>query len=248
MAIFKQFIYTNTGTEIDFAQGLIDLICGLNDSITCEDVDGNPTTAAEQYADLTRELKPTFVFNFGGGLKVKLVRDEEGTASSTHASRRFSVVTNNDWRFHLQFLNALALADYATTRSLFIAYLKSDDFVALWIGAYNVTALTSSSTISAIYENDDCYVGVGNFNVLNSTFIGSNSSVTFSPAFSYSASAGKIDFAEQSTFVSGTAKQFSTEAIKSCSTMPQFSSIALPDGRNFFTISANAMVEVEEEE
>lgn len=53
MAEFKQFTYTNTGTEIDFFNGFMDTLLGLDSSFTLEDVDGNPTTIDAQYADLS---------------------------------------------------------------------------------------------------------------------------------------------------------------------------------------------------
>lgn len=137
----------------------------------------------------------------------------------------------------------------SVTRSFFIAYLKSENLAILWLGTYAVTAIPSASMSFLILKtaNDRFANTQKNINVLNYALIGSDSSATFSPILNYSAGAGNVDFIEKTLFVSGGAKAFETEDIKSCSTMPRFASIALPDGRNFFTIAANAMVEIDTE-
>ena len=75
MAEFRQFAYTNTGTEIDFMEGLVDLICGLDSSITVVDVNGNPTTVAEQYEERSSTNIPQFIFEFGTGFNLGIKRN-----------------------------------------------------------------------------------------------------------------------------------------------------------------------------
>lgn len=249
MAEFKQFTYTNNGTEIDFMQGLVDLICGLDDSITVEDENGNPTTVEEQYADTTAQSRhfPIFVFKFGGS-KMTLRRNRwVGEQQS-----RFMYYPNYPATSPYVILD-LAYNQYAynaqATRQLFVSYYKSDNVIALWLGSYNVTQISNAGVSATLIKTEDGNYGavVSGTNPWASSFIGDDVTVTYSPTFAYSAGAGNIDFIEKAVFVSGGAKAFETEEIKSCSTMPQFASIALPDGRNFFTIATNAMVEINTE-
>lgn len=237
MAEFKQFTYTNNGTEIDFMQGLVDLICGLDDSITVEDANGNPTTVAEQYADLTSASTARFYVNFGNNQRLDMRRNFANSAGC----RNFVFNGYNA----LYSLNNLGVMDRAT-RSFLVIYLKSENLLVFWIGAYNATSISGAIASALVLKTtNDRFANVQtNVNVLNYNLVGSNSTVTYSPIFAYSAGAGNIDFAEKAIFVSGGVKAIETEDIKSCSTMPQFASIALPDGRNFFTIATNAMVEV----
>ena len=75
MAEVRQYMYVNTGTEIDFMEGLVDLICGLDSTITVVDANGNPTTVAEQYVDRTSATTPEFRFSFGNGIYFAIKRN-----------------------------------------------------------------------------------------------------------------------------------------------------------------------------
>lgn len=242
MAEFKQFLYTNTGTEIEFMQGFIDLLCGLGEGITCEDENGNPTTAAAQFADLTSSSTAKFYINFGTGYRLCILRNNNN--SGVCKVYKFD---NRDIQYEWGNDNVMT----STSRSFFVTYLKSDNFFAIWIGAYNINAITSTLYSAMRMVNDSHkYLGylVGGYNIISATFSGNNTSVTFSPLFAYSMGAGKVDYIEHSPFISGGVKQFDCEDIFSCSTVPQFSSIALPNGKNYFAIGTNAMVEVDTEE
>lgn len=245
MAVFKQFTYTNNGTEVDFMQGLIDLICGLDESITVEDENGDPTTAAAQYADLTSASKAAFYLNFGNNRKLSLARAYTNDRVCAQLYINIFGAGDRIWNYSNQ--NGAVMAE--KNRSVFIAYIKSESLIVLWIGDYNITAITNAgdSIMKVKTGNDSFTAGLYNINIMGAQFVGSNSSATFSPVFQYSAGAGNVDFIEKAVFVSGGAKAFETEDIKSCSNMPQFASIALPDGRNFFTIATNAMVQIDEE-
>lgn len=242
MVEFKQFTYTNIGTEIEFMQGLIDLICGLCDGITCEDADGNPTTAADQYADLTSAGQAKFVFNFGNGIKLTLMRWYTNDQNCSLYRIMDTPHTSNE----LYYGTSAGVMTEAT-RQFFIAYIKSDTLGALWLGQNNTTSIGAVRTsILKINTTSDTFVSrVSGASVMSGTFVGSNLSATFSAMPPYAVEAGHIDYINSATFVSTGVKQFDTKEICSCSTVPQFASIALPDGRNFFTIATNAMVEID---
>lgn len=235
MAEFRQFAYTNTGTEADFIQGLIDLIHSLDEDVTVEDIDGNPTTVEEQLAIGTQA---DFYFNFGNGQRMCLRRN-----FANRAGCRNYVLNGTDILYSY---GNLGVADKAT-RSFFVTYIHSDNILFLWLGAYSVTSIGSSSGSALVIKNeDDRFANAqNNINPLNFNLVGSNATILYSPVFAYFAGAGNIDFAEKAVFTSGGSKALETEEIKSCSTVPQFTSIALPDGRNFFTVAPNAMVEID---
>lgn len=242
MAIFKQFLYTNTGTEIDFMQGLIDLICGLDEDITVEDADGNPTTVAAQYADLTSASTANFYFNFGNGQKMRLRRNFANNAGC----RNFVLYGRNSVLYSLNDLGVIAEG----TRSFLIVYLKSENFIALWIGAYNDISIanTKGSALVLKTANDRFANAQYDINVLNYALVGSDTTVTYSPLFQYAQAAGNVDFIDHAAFVSGGVKAFDSEELYSCSTVPQWSTILLGNGRTCFAIAANALVPLDEEE
>ena len=246
MAIFRQFSYTNNGTEIEFAQGLIDLICGLDEGITCEDVNGDPTTAAAAYSDLTSASKATFVFNFGNNVKMKFERNS--TNNSTANGYKIYYTQSNS--VNTYWFNNSSAVNATGARTYFISYIKSENLIVLWLGGFAVVTVSNANFSAMILRNSTNSFSalINNVNILNQTLVGGGKSVTYSPLFQYSAEAGKIDYVDHAPFISGGSKQFDTEEILSCSTVSQFSSIALPDGRNFFAISTNAMVEISEEE
>ena len=252
MAEFRSFLYSNTGTEITFMQGLIDLICGLDSNITCVDANGDPTTAAAQ-VDGDYNKRATFIFKFGNSAIMALVRwrrNSEGVCiygyqpnypSDSGESALFSASNNVSY-------------DAIITRSYFVSYYKNDDVVLLWLGSYNANNINDSICSAAMFKtSNDCFgVSVTGKNPLGATFLGNDSSAIYSPFFQYSENAGHIDFIEKSVFASGGTKVLETQSIKSCSIVPQFSNIALSNNRTFLAIATNAMVETtpesEEEE
>ena len=248
MGVYNKFTYTNTGTEIDFMQGLIDIFTGLG--ATCEDTNGNPTTAAAQYADLTSASQATFVFNFGGNAKLTIQR--RGT--NNQAINFLNVSTPQSSTNNLAIAYAPEYATTQTERALNIAYYKSSNLNIIWLIWYNQTAITQASYNFACLKanNDVFYSSSTGYNAITGSFLGTTINGNLSALLQYSANAGYIDYIENAAFVSSGVKQFGTPAVSSCSTVPQFSNISLPNNKNYFSLSANLMVDVtpepEEEE
>ena len=247
MGEFRRITYTNSGTEIDFMNGLISLICSLGDNITCEDVNGNPTTAAIQYADLTSASQATFVFNFGGAAKLTIQRRGTNDTSNLY----YRVATDTAYTNDLASMFAPQYVMTVATRTFNISYYKSDDLIIIWFGWYNCPDIFNS-TFSFVYLNtnsDIFYASVANHNVITSNFYNGTINGNLAPTiFNYSAGAGKIDYTEKVPFLSAGTKQFDVFCIYACSTVSQYSSIALPNGKNYFAIGTNLMVDVTEDE
>lgn len=248
MGVYNKFTYTNNGTEIDFMQGLIDFMVGLG--ATCEDTEGNPTTAAAQYADLSSASHATFVFNFGGNAKLTIQRRGANNQAINFLNVSTPQYSTND----LAIAYATHYVTEQTERALNIAYYKSNDFIVIWLIWYNRTAITQATYNFACLKanNDVFYSSASGYNAITGSFLGTTINGSLSALLPYSAGAGRIDYIENASFVSSGVKQFGTPAVLSCSTVPQFSNISLPNNKNYFALSANLMVDVtpelEEEE
>lgn len=242
MAEFRQFTYSNTGTESDFLQGLIDFICSIDDSITCVDSDGNPTTAAEQFTDLTSASIAKVLFKFGNG--VTGFRLERGQTNNKNTNYYYV----NDYNFALYFYNRAIEAQTAATRSCTIIYYKSEMIKFLGLGNYNATGMSEIGRFfTLLFNNNDKYVGftdASNRSLLGTNFVGESMTLTAPTVLNYSAGAGNIDLFEGYPFISGGARQFFANGIFACSTVTLFSTIALPNGKNYLAIHTNAMVDI----
>lgn len=245
MAEFRQFVYTNTGTEIDFMEGLVDLICGLDSSITVVDVNGNPTTVAEQYEERSSTNIPQFIFEFGTGFNLGIKRNN--TTDNPVDKIQVGVGSGTNISYKGSFWGGNFAIDTDASRGQYIAYLKSDTMIGIWIGAYtgSFTSSVSASILKLITPTANYVGGVISNAVMTSNFISNNSTSTLYTLLSYNAGAGNIDYINHSMFMSGGAKSFAFPDIYSCSTVSIGTSIALPNGKNYFAIGTNSMVEVD---
>ena len=246
MATFKQFVYSKTSDEIEFLQGLIDLICADGD-ITCEDAEGNPTTAAAQYADLTSASRAEFYFNFGDGYRFQFSRGN--TNNNATNKFYFNGTNNNNWSPY--FTRNDTAINTVTARIWFIRLIKSDNLFYLGIGDFSTTS-TPRNIVFHYNDTQNEFHGITmmNENLTSMAFssINDSASLYFPSVLNYAASAGKIDYIDHTPMISGGTKQFDVDEIYSCSTVSQFSSIALPGGKVFYAIGEHALVEIDEDE
>lgn len=246
MAEFRQFVYTNTGTEIEFMQGLVDLICGLDSSITVVDVNGNPTTVAEQYEERSSTNTPQFIFEFGTGFNLGIKRNN--STNNSVDKIQVGVGSGTNISYNGSFWGGNFTIDTDATRKQFVTYIKSDTMVGIWMGPYTAsfTSEVRASILKLITPTANYVGGLYNSNaVMTSNFIGTDSTHTLYTLLSYRADAGNIDYINYSIFMSGGVKSFTFPDIYSCSTVSIGTSIALPNGKNYFAIGTNSMVEVE---
>lgn len=239
MAIFRQFLYTSTGTEIEFVKGFTDLVLSLDDSFTIEDTSGNEATIENIYA----QSLGAFVINLGNNQTIKFTRRNGATASG----QSFNIALNNAGNYSLRyaFTNYSISAEAARTFS--VAYIKGDNFLMFWLGSDNHPNISNAVFSFAVLKNNDTrFVGVSTTLLLTYALYSSDMAVTFSPLFQYAVEAGKIDYVDHAPFISGDTKQFDTDEIFTCSTVSQFASITLPGRGNYFAISPNALVPIDE--
>ena len=242
MAVITQMAYTSSSTEIAFMQGFIDLICGLDNDITCEDVNGNETTAAAQFADLTSASRASFYFNFNNAVKIEFRR---GTNNNS-AAKNYNVYVNNVSVVGLNFASGTASPTTSTNRSWFVGYAKGNDTLCLWLGSYNISALSNTNlSVLRIKTSNNNYLGYINSSaIMTSTLYSTSASVTFANVLPYACQSGYIDYISNAKFVSGGTKQFETSDFLSCSTVSLFSNIALPNGKNYLAVGTNTLLEV----
>lgn len=246
MAIFRQFLYTNNGTEIEFMQGLVNLILGMGVDIKVEDASGNEITVADAYSDLTSATTATFYLNFGAGTRIKFMRGNHNAAAIDHF---WISDAAESFRLKIYFGGDMYVGTTAA-RSFYVTYIKGENFFALWLGDYNISSVSSSKlNFSRITNAGAKYFEFATgINPLSNNYSGNNISGKITSFLNYAASAGYIDYVDSAPFISGGTKQFETSEVKQCSTIPQFSSIALPNGKNYFAISTNAMIELTNDE
>ena len=242
MTTFRQFTYTNNGTEIDFLQGFIDLICGLDSDITCEDSNGNTTTAAAQFSDMTSSGRADIFFNFGNSLKIEFKR----TATNNSNANGYQIYNNGSSVTTVRQTNQAQSPTTSMARSYFVTYIKTDSILILWLGHWYTTLITAAiySLMRIKTANDNYLTNMAGTNPIGGTFTNDNSSVVFSSVLPYACQAGNIDMIGKSVFVSGGTKAFDTDEIQSCSTVSQFSTLALANGKNYFAIGNNAVIEL----
>lgn len=245
MAVFRQFLYTNNGNEIAFMQGLIDLILNISGDVKVEDASGNEITVADAYSDLTSATTATFYLNFGAGTRIKFIRGNHNAAAIDH----FWVSdATESFGLRLYFGGDMYVGTTAA-RSFYVTYINSENFFAFWLGDYNISSVSSSKVnfSRVINAGAKYFEFASGINPFSNPFYGNNLTGYFLTLLNYAAPAGYINYIESAAFVSGGTKQFETNEIKPCSTIPQFSSIALPIGKNYFAVSPNLMVEIDSE-
>lgn len=251
MAEYKQYTFSDSGTEITFMENFINTLLSLDDSFSLENEAGDTITVASEFEDRTSAKTATFFINLGNGTRFKLQRN-----GSNNQRGKFYTASFSGGGY-----STTARLDFDTTswgldidtqyvRPLFIAYLKSDTMLILWLGGCGIQSLSASPMVlSKICDGSNYYTGWTNSaNMMSSTFINGNVSCTYVNMLPYAQQAGHIDYTESTSFVSGGAKQFICTDILSCSTIPQWSNISLPNGKNYMAVAANAMVEVDPEE
>ena len=242
MATIRQFTYTSTGTEEDFMTGFVDLVCGLDSGITCEDANGNSLTMAQFYSDTSNQ---TFYLNFNGN---KLTIQRNFVISQSAQSFRFTSPAGAD---SVTYSNGNQSYDAQATRSWFISIIESDNLCMLSIGAYTVSSiLYVSTTCMWVKKSGATYTALlRNYNFTGSQFIGTNSSTVYiAKLLGFTSASGELDYIPKTPFCSGSVmgtKVFDSLDIYSVSNTTIGTNLALPNGKNLYAIGSNWAVEVE---
>lgn len=243
MGIFRQFVYSKQGTELEFWQGLLDIITGLDENIRIQDHTGELTTVAAQFADRTSSSRAEFYCNFGNGIIFRM-------------ERAYSNNMRNDQVFYYDntgsrvgaWWNGNFNVDTVATRSVFVAYIKSENFVWFGLAAYNSNLSGVYRAASRLTVDGNVYAkSIQSNNPMSGTFVGENSSAEFMPFFTYAEPSGTISYINKAIFVNGGVRQFETSNIMTCTNVSTFSTLSF-NGRNYLAIGTNALLELTDEE
>jgi len=245
MGEFRHYLFSKTSTETDFFQDLFDIICDLGDDITIENASGEEKTVAEIYDETQSGYWVNLFLNFhDGGPRLEMFRTKLSDAAKVVYFQWEGVTRDNN----VTFASGANYYGSVSERSFQFAYYKGENSFFFWLGNYNSSQGITNMAMSLgrIKVDDDYAIAWGwNYNVIGLTYnLGGSTSCSFVSSLPYSAGAGNIDYADFSIFGSSGTKLFSCNDIKACSTVPAFSNISLPDGKNYFAIGTNAMVEV----
>lgn len=236
MQEFKQFTFSVYGTEIDYMQGLIDLISDVL-GVPCD------TTAAAQFAD--ESATATFGFQVSNNVTLRLTRLRANTGDGSD----YNIFINSNYASQNIMVKTHGGGSYSqvNTRGMGVAYYKSDNFRVFWFNAHLDSFNWESDVIGRFVVNNTAYAGgaIRNYYIVSQTFMGDdNVNVTFPTLLSYAAAAGYIDYMNQIPALSAGVKAFNVDFIKPCSTIAFMSNIALPNGKNYIALGTNVIVEV----
>ena len=239
MATVRQFIYTSTGTEIDFIQGVVDTICALDSGITLEDASGNIITVSQFFADTNNQF---FYLNFGVGNRLQF--------------KRWFIVGNPAQSYivgnrALPFSGGNQSYNTPTTRRWYFSIIQTDDFIWIGIGDQNGTVITAVQTSAVLIKHgQDRYFGFfDGYDIFNKAFVGANT-IYLAKIFNYQQSVGQIDYTTKTPVCTGSmygVKVFELTNVWSCMTTNIGTSFALQDGKRLYAIGTNAVVDVTEE-
>lgn len=242
MGQFRQMTYTNAGNEIDFMQGLIDMIADVL-GVSATDSSGNPTTAAEQFADSTATAQ--FWFFLGDNFNFRLIRGARNDAATYQYAYAWGDGYANYFSFGVE-----KLPSVETTRSVFFAYAKTENAGLIWIKSSDTVSMAANGAGAIVVRNGGKTYAAGAGwiqNLLSLPLLGDNKTVYWQSALGYANAAGAIDYIEKSIFTSGGVKLFDCADFKTCSTVAAYQSIATANGRNFYTLATNFMIELDSE-
>jgi hypothetical protein len=244
MTKFAQFVYSKVSNELDWWQGLLDIVTGLDSGIQVKGPDRQPTTVAEQFADRTSAGRAQFYLDFGNNVVYRMER----CYNNNQRSDQVLMFDNSGSRSNAWW-NGSFDVDQIATRQVFVAYIKSENFVWFGITAWNGNLSGINRAASRLTVGDNVYAkSVSNNNPISGDFIGSNSTAArFLTFFTYAETAGTLSYINKAIFISGGVKQFETEDILTCTTIPLFSTLSF-NGRNYLAIGTNALLELKPED
>lgn len=252
MAIIKEPAAITGNNELQFWTNFISYITSLDSRITCN------TTAAEQ-CDIRVVYTPEFTFDFDGKFQIKFKRNGQWNQWAqnyivTYIINGVSYTPANNNNQYLLFCDpndGTYRPDSAVFMRYSVAAIISDESIFIWFGNYG------QSTNVSTYQNAGAFIGdyagySTGYNILSGAFYDVvNAGVvaySIAPILQYSAGAGNIDYIEKAVFISNGARGFEIAGLCSCSTVTFWTTISLPNGKNYLAIHTNAMIEIDPEE
>lgn len=243
-----EVVGSNTLTEIEYLQNIIDAIVSIDPRITCA------TTSAAQFADLTSASTATFTFDIDGKYQIVLTRGKNN--SLTNATYSFNIVVNGtDYvtTTGIRFFsgNLSPTASVGTNSHFKVSAYTTNHEVLLWFGADGygsaIPKIPSNFSTILICDSDNVYYcgAVGSSNdIVGSTLYKCDDETTgfqIAKLLNYAESAGNISIVKN-VFnpISKPSGISLTKDLYGCSTIEIGSSI-VADGDTYFAIGTNLL-------
>lgn len=244
-----EVVGSNTLTEIEYLQNIIDAIVSLDPRITCD------TTSAEQFADLTSASTATFTFDVDGKYQFVITRGKDnGTTNATYAFKIVvngtDYVTTTGIRFFSG--NLAPTASVGTNSHFKVSAYATNHEVLLWFGADSygsaIPKIPSNFSTILICDSDNIYycgaVGSSN-NIVGASLYKCDDETT---GFQI---AKLLDYAENTGDISIVKNVFNpiikpsgislTKDLYGCSTIAIGSAI-VADGDTYFAVGTNLLI------
>lgn len=243
MAIVNSPVSITGNNELEFWTNFISYMTSLDSRITCN------TTAAEQ-CDIRVVYTPEYIFDFDGKFQIKFTRTAQWNSWSQYYAVTFIINETSHTATGLLFCTP-GDGTYRPDSNVFMRYsvasIISDTLMFIWLGNYNTSSDVSAFSDAGAFLGD--YAGYSsNYNIMAGNFYDvANAGVVVSsiaPALAYSAGSGNIDYIEKVVFVSNGTRAFEDTNLFACSTVAFWTTISLPNGKNYLAIHTNAMVEI----
>ena len=243
-----EVVGSNTLTEIEYLQNIIDAIVAIDPRITCD------TTSAEQFADLTSASTATFTFDVDS--KYQFVIKRGSNNGATNATYIFKIVVNGtDYvtTTGIRFFsgNLSPTAPVGVNSHFKVSAYTTNHEVLLWFGAdgygADIPKIPSNFSTILICDSDNVYycgaVGSSNNIVEVSLYKCDDETTGFQIAkiLNYAESAGNISIVKN-VFnpISKPSGISLTKDLYGCSTIEIGSSI-VADGDTYFAVGTNLL-------
>lgn len=226
--------YNSSQTEKDFLAEIVSYITSLDSRITCD------TTADIQFSDPTNT--PTFNFDIFGKYKFRLTR--RYVLSTSDQYYYLSIVINGVE------VNKMQSQIINNNRAERFINVIGENYFFLFYGNGAPNSITMNWSTGLVSTNTDSFAGgVSSTNILSAIFYDTQTNLTsYLPTLiNFEAPIGELIYSELQPIATGTGTGILIDYIKdlySCSTVPQFSSLGLDTGKNYYAVDSNIMVEI----
>ena len=251
-------LVTKTGTEKEFVSELINTITGLSNKITC-------SGSVDQYDSGDTSTIPEFTFSINGKETLKIKRS--AALSNNSGCFYVSIFVDNNYMSqnkHCYYSQGDYAASFITTRSYYISWIVSRDFILLSLHTSVEASGYGKNHVVINAKHEDSYYGTGYFK--DGTYLSRNElfqietdksnnqslifhdfdsglNGTFSSRFSFISKPGTIDYIKSSAYVSSGYKVFDIPDIYDCTTVNIGDTVSLKDGA-YLAVGTNQLVKV----
>lgn len=228
------------GTEIEFLQAFISALTAADSRITCTTND-----LAEQFAN--SGANPTFTFNFGGADTITFMRQNQSSSSTWTYSISSTAWSTSLCSLYFYSSSPSPAATEKVVRTWRFRVISATDLLVVDLMPYN--SVTSVAQIACMTGTTKAvaYASASPFTAISNTFRLADTTtmqrVNRMP-YTYSASnPSQIERITNKVFASGGTRVMTASNLMDVSTVTVGTVITM-DGKNYYSLDANTLVEV----